>query len=67
MPDSPPSWTRPSSVNCKRQRLSRTNYISIDFENVQESDLDRIVDKPVKVVLDLGDINRKGSMLKAKG
>ena len=31
--------------------MSRTNYIFIDCENVQETDLDRIAGKPVKVVL----------------
>jgi hypothetical protein len=35
--------------------MSRTNYIFIDFENVQEVDLDRIADKPVKVTLVLGE------------
>ena len=34
--------------------MSRTNYIFIDYENVQETDLDRIAGKPVKVVLVLG-------------
>lgn len=35
--------------------MSRTNYIFIDFENVQETDLDRISDKPVKVMVVLGE------------
>lgn len=35
--------------------MSRTNYIFIDFENLQKIDLDRIMDKPVKVVLILGE------------
>jgi len=35
--------------------MSRTNYIYVDFENVQETDLDRIADKPVKVRLILGE------------
>ena len=35
--------------------MSRTNYIFIDYENVQETDLDRIKDKPVKVVFVLGE------------
>ncbi len=39
--------------------MSRTNYIFIDFENVQEIDLDRIKDKPVKVILVLGERHRK--------
>src|SRR6266516_2664312 len=34
--------------------MSRTNYIFVDFENVQETDLDRIANKPVKVRLILG-------------
>jgi hypothetical protein len=35
--------------------MSRTNYIFVDFENVQETDLDRIANKPVKVRLILGE------------
>lgn len=35
--------------------MSRTNYIFIDFENVQETDFDRIAGKPVKVILVLGE------------
>jgi hypothetical protein len=35
--------------------MSRTNYIFVDFENVQETDLDRIANKPVKVWLILGE------------
>ena len=35
--------------------MSRTNHIFIDFENVQETDLDRIANKPVKVTLVLGE------------
>lgn len=34
--------------------MPRTNYIFVDFENVQESDLDRIAHKPVMVTLVLG-------------
>ncbi|MBK8001342.1 MAG: hypothetical protein IPK15_22210 [Verrucomicrobia bacterium] len=34
--------------------MSRTNYIFVDFENVQETDWERIAGKPVKVVLVLG-------------
>jgi hypothetical protein len=34
--------------------MSRTNYIFVDFENVQETDLDRVADKPVKVTFVLG-------------
>ena len=37
------------------QSMSRTNYIFVDFENVQETDLDRIANKPVKVWLVLGE------------
>ncbi len=35
--------------------MARTNYIFIDFENVQEIDLDRIANKPVKVTFVLGE------------
>ncbi len=35
--------------------MSRTNYIFVDFENVQETDLDRIANKPVKVTFVLGE------------
>jgi len=35
--------------------MSRTNYIFVDFENVQETDLERIANKPVKVRLLLGE------------
>ena len=35
--------------------MPRTNYIFIDFENVQEIDLDRIAGKPVKVTYVLGE------------
>ncbi len=35
--------------------MNRTNYIFIDFENVPETDLDRIANKPVKVTLVLGE------------
>ena len=35
--------------------MNRTNYIYVDFENVQETDLDRIANKPVKVRLILGE------------
>jgi hypothetical protein len=34
--------------------MTRTNYIFVDFENVQEHDLDRISHKPIKVTLVLG-------------
>jgi PIN domain len=35
--------------------MIRTNYIFIDFENVHETDWDRIVGKPVKAMLILGE------------
>ena len=35
--------------------MSRTNYIFVDFENVQETDLDRIANRLVKVRLVLGE------------
>ena len=35
-------------------RMIRTNYIFVDFENIQEHDLDRIAHKPIKVTLVLG-------------
>jgi hypothetical protein len=35
--------------------MNRTNYIFIDFENVQETDLERISNKPVQVTLILGE------------
>jgi len=35
--------------------MSRINYIFVDFENVQETDIDRIANKPVKVWLVLGE------------
>lgn len=35
--------------------MHRTNHIFIDFENVQETDLDRIAGKAVKVTLVLGE------------
>ena len=38
--------------------MTRTNYIFIDFENVQETDLDRIANKPVKVMLVLGELQK---------
>jgi hypothetical protein len=34
--------------------MTRTNYIFVDFENVQEHELDRISHKPIKVTLVLG-------------
>lgn len=39
--------------------MSRTNYIFVDFENVPETDLDRIAGKPVKVTLVLGERHKK--------
>lgn len=39
--------------------MSRTNYIFVDYENIQETDLDRIADKPIKVTFVLGERNKK--------
>jgi len=39
--------------------MIRTNYIFVDFENVQETDCERIANKPVKVVLVLGEQQTK--------
>jgi len=38
--------------------MPRTNYIFVDFENIQDLDLDRIANKPVRVILVLGERNR---------
>ena len=35
--------------------MNRTNYIFVDFENIHEVDLDLIADKPVVVILVLGE------------
>ncbi|HWN97159.1 MAG TPA: PIN domain-containing protein [Methylomirabilota bacterium] len=35
--------------------MNRINYVFIDFENIQETELDRIANKPVKVALILGE------------
>jgi len=37
----------------------RVNYIFVDFENVHETDLDRIAQKPVKVILILGEHHKR--------
>ena len=34
--------------------MNRINYVFVDFENVQEIDLDRIANKPAKIALILG-------------
>ncbi len=39
--------------------MCRTNYVFVDFENVQETDWERIANKPVKVVLVLGEQQSK--------
>ncbi len=39
--------------------MSRTNYIFVDYENIQETELDRIADKPIKVTFVLGERNKK--------
>jgi hypothetical protein len=41
--------------NTTNTEMHRTHYIFIDFENVQETDLDRIANKAVKVTLVLGE------------
>jgi hypothetical protein len=38
--------------------MNRTNYIFVDFENIHEVDLDLIADKPVEVILVLGERNK---------
>lgn len=38
--------------------MNRTNYIFVDFENIQEVDLDLIANKPVVVILVLGERHR---------
>jgi len=37
----------------------RVNYIFVDFENVHETELDRIAQKPVKVILVLGEQHKR--------
>lgn len=39
--------------------MNRTNYLFVDFENIHEVDLDLIADKPVKVILILGERHKK--------
>ena len=39
--------------------MSRTNYIFVDFENVQEADFDRIADRPVKVTVVLREQHKR--------
>ena len=38
--------------------MNRTTYIFVDFENIHEVDLDLIADKPVVVILVLGERNK---------
>ena len=38
--------------------MSRTNYVFVDFENVHETDWDRVAGKPVHVTLVLGEQNK---------
>ena len=38
--------------------MNRTHYIFVDFENIHEVDLDPIADKPVVVILVLGERNK---------
>lgn len=49
-------WDGPDSGSMESQhcRMSRTNHIFVDFENVQNVNLDLIADKPVRVYLFLG-------------
>src|SRR5947209_8474931 len=54
---SPTRSVPPLKENHHENHITRTNYIFIDFENVQETELDRIAGKPVKVVLVLGERN----------
>jgi hypothetical protein len=44
----------PGKAGRNEKQMSRINYIFVDFENVQEIDLERIEGKPVKVTLVLG-------------
>ena len=39
--------------------MARTNYIFIDFESVQETDLDRIDKKPVNLIFVLGQSQKR--------
>ena len=39
--------------------MNRFNYLFVDFENIHEVDLDLIADKPVKVILILGERHKK--------
>lgn len=39
--------------------MSRTNYIFVDFENVREVDFDRIANRPVKVIVVLGEQHKR--------
>jgi len=39
--------------------MSRTNYIFVDFENVQEVDFDRIANRPVRVTVVLGEQHKR--------
>ena len=46
--------------------MSRTNYIFVDFENVQETELERIAQKPVRVALILGERHKNLPVLFVK-
>jgi hypothetical protein len=39
--------------------MIRTNYIFVDFENVQETDFDRVANRPVKVMMVLGEQHKR--------
>lgn len=54
MPCSPPSSIARSKENVIMDTKTRTNYIFVDYENVQEIDLDLIAGKAVKVFLIVG-------------
>lgn len=44
----------------------RVNYIFVDYENVQEFDLGRIANKPVRVILVLGERHKKLPLILVK-
>jgi hypothetical protein len=52
-------FRRDEKENRYEDQMSRTNYIFVDFENVQETDLDRIANKPVKVTFVLGERQKR--------
>ena len=50
-----PCSQRRARARTETDLMSRTNYIFVDFENVQERELNRIANKPAKVVFVLGE------------